>query len=72
MGCCGKKVRNIVVGYASLVSRKPNDEAKRRLAICRNCGSNRWKGLRMWCRECFCYIPAKVRVTEEKCRLGKW
>jgi len=79
MGCCGKtigevhsKTRHIISGWSSLVLQKPSSEAKRRLTICRNCASNRWKGLRMWCRECYCYIPAKVRVPEEKCKLGKW
>lgn len=75
MGCCGKsiqKVKSIAVGYTNLALRKATSEAKRRLIICRNCGSNRWRGLRMWCEECHCYIPAKVRVPEEKCKLGKW
>lgn len=72
MGCC-KKVKHIATGWASLVSeRSIGRQAKKRLAICRNCKSNRWRGLRMWCRECRCYIPAKVRVAEEKCVLGKW
>jgi len=72
MGCC-KKVKQIVTGYTSLLKRQPlGTEAKKRLTLCRNCESNRWRGLRMWCKECFCYIPAKVRVVEAKCPLGKW
>lgn len=71
MGCCGK-IKHIVSGYTNLVRRKTNPEAKRRLTLCRNCSSNRWRGMRMWCKECYCYIPAKVRVPEEVCKLDKW
>ena len=72
MTCCGKKIKNIVTGWTNLARRKTNDLIKARLKACRNCGSNRWKGMRMWCKECGCYIPAKVRVPDEKCKLGKW
>jgi hypothetical protein len=26
----------------------------------------------LWCSICKCYIPAKARVEEEHCPLGKW
>ena len=74
MSCkgCGKQIRNIIVGWTSLLVRKPDKLAKIRLRICRNCEYNRWKGLRMWCAKCKCHIPAKVRVPEEHCPLDKW
>ena len=76
MSCCGKKlatkVNHIVTGWTSLATTQPTSEAKRRLTICRNCSSNRWGKLRMWCKECKCFIPAKVRVLTEECKLGNW
>lgn len=72
MGCCGKKIKHIAIGWVSLLRLEVSNEAKKRLTVCRNCKSNRWRGLRMWCKECYCYIPAKVRVKDEKCALGKW
>lgn len=72
MGCCGKKVKQIVTGYTNLIRQKTTKEAKSRLVICRNCASNRWKGMRMWCKECGCYIPAKIRAPKAECNLGKW
>lgn len=73
MSCCNsKKVKQIVTGWARLALQPIQIKAKERLKICRNCASNRWGKLRMWCNECHCYIPAKVRVTDAKCDLDKW
>lgn len=79
MTCCGKKVKQVATkathitkGWLGLMVGKATPESRRRLQVCRNCSSNRWNGLRMWCKECKCYLPAKVRVPEEKCKLNKW
>jgi len=72
MGCCGKKIKNIITGWYNLAIGFTNEDIQKRISICRNCGDNRWKGLRMWCNQCHCYIPAKVRVKKEKCKLDKW
>jgi hypothetical protein len=72
VSCCIKRVKNIASGWAQLLLIKPHKIAKVRLIVCRNCKSNRWGGRRMWCKECGCYIPAKVRVKDEVCPLKKW
>ena len=74
MPCCGKTVENvkhIATGWTNLARGKTNDQIKEKLRICRNCGSNRWKGMRNWCGECGCYIPALVR-SKKPCKLGKF
>jgi len=73
--CCGKTINNakhIATGWKNLVTRKMNDQIKARLKICRNCGSNRWRGIRGICAECKCPIQAKVRAPDAKCDLNKW
>jgi len=75
MGCCGKtitKAKRIAIGWTNLARGKTNDQVKARLRICRNCGSNRWMGIRGICAKCKCPIQAKVRVPDEKCDLDKW
>ena len=32
----------------------------------------RGAGRKLFCKLCKCFIPAKARVKEEKCPLGKW
>ena len=75
MGCCGKtvkKAKHIATGWANLARGKTNDQIKARLKACRNCGSNRYLGIRGICAECKCPIQAKARSPEAECDLNKW
>lgn len=51
------------------LSEKEQSLVNSRLVICHNC-DKRIKG--NICGECGCYIPAKILVTKQKCKLGKW
>ena len=71
MGCCGKTLKNIAIGYKNLILRKETKLANERLRICKNCDYI-YKSKGLWCKKCFCYLPAAVRVKEKKCKKGKW
>ena len=43
-----------------------------RLAICAACEHLKAIRKTTWCGICKCYIPAKARVEDEKCPLGRW
>ena len=82
MGCCGKAEKilkvgtSIVIGYTNLARGKKYEFTDSRIRICQQCkppkGHNYWIGRTLWCSICKCYIPAKARVKDEKCPLGKW
>lgn len=79
MGCCGKairKARNITVGYTNLARGKKYEFTDSRIRTCQQCeppaGHNYWIGRTLWCSLCKCFIPAKARVEDETCPLGKW
>ena len=76
MGCnckdqtVGGKLRSIYDGFKHIIWKDPEIEAlaKDRAKICSEC--NRSSG--NFCKECGCYISAKVRSKIEKCPLLKW
>lgn len=75
MACCGKtikKVKNIATGYKNLAVGKKFVFTDSRIRICQKCDKNYWLGKTLWCSLCWCFIPAKARVPDEKCPLGKW
>jgi len=75
MPCCGKtikKARNIATGYTNLVRGKKYEFTDDRVRTCQKCDKNYWIGRTLWCSICKCFIPAKARVEDEKCSLGKW
>lgn len=65
MGCCRK---NKVNGQIDFI----DEDIRLRLAKCRNCINNRWKGMRMWCREHHWYIPRIVKLKYVTCFIGGW
>jgi hypothetical protein len=76
MACCGK-AKNIVHGFSTLVVDKIKRADKyeftdSRVRECQVCKDNNWIGKRLMCKHCGCFIPAKARVPDEKCPLGKW
>lgn len=76
MACCGK-AKNIAKGFATLavdtVLRVNKYEfTDTRIRICQKCDDKYLIFRRLMCRHCNCYIPAKARVPDEKCPLGKW
>ena len=70
MSCNCRKFRNIIVGYRNLIKKSTDIEkiADLRLEICKLCTANK-AGI---CIKCGCVIAAKVRVKEEKCKIGQW
>jgi len=79
MGCCGqkikapaKKVKHIVQGYTALMAGVKYEFTDSRIRICQKCPQNYWLKKTLWCSICKCFIPAKARVKEEKCPIGKW
>ena len=60
-------------GWKNLTFPSPQVEelAKKRIAICvdNKCGKFRKNKS---CALCGCYMPAKVRSTKSKCKIGKW
>ena len=76
MSCCGK-AGNIIQGFTRLATDKVGLTEKYeftdgRIRACQQCEKNYWIGRKLFCSICKCYIPAKARVTDEKCPLGKW
>lgn len=82
MGCCGKpkqlvssgakKTRQIATGYSNLVRGKKYEFTDGRVRICQGCKSKYWLGKKLFCSICKCFVPAKARVKESTCPLGKW
>jgi hypothetical protein len=65
---CGKKATNIVKGYTNFTLGRESKLCQERIGVCKTCDR-----YRMWvCGECGCFVPAKARVPDEKCVLGKW
>ena len=80
------KISNILQGWGKHLTNQPlTHQEKERVKICEACPLKRYsssiahfdgdniveiKG--MLCNECGCYLPAKIRVKEEKCPLQKW
>jgi len=72
MGCCGKKLRqiqDIALGYRRLASGFTAEWADERIKICDECNSQNLLG---FCKECWCFIRAKVLVERAACDLKKW
>lgn len=50
--------------------RAPQEVQAARLAACRKCES--YDALSVRCRQCGCFLSAKVTLVAEKCPLGLW
>lgn len=71
MGCCGKAKR-IVKGHFKNAFGIDRKLSTKRMIICHDCDRRMWKQGVSWCKECYCFLPAKTKVKEEICPLGKW
>lgn len=76
MGCCGK-IKNIAKGYTRLATdtirvTEKYEFTDSRVRICQKCDERYWIGRTLWCSLCKCFVPAKARVKDEHCKLGKW
>lgn len=77
MGCrCAKiaenairKVRNIALGYRRLAAGFTTEWTRKRRKKCNGCPH---RTPHDWCEACLCYLPAKILVGDEECRLGFW
>jgi len=78
MGCCdktrrfGTKIAHIVQGNARWALGIKYEFTDDRVRICQRCEDNYWIGRSLWCSICKCHVPAKARIKEENCPLGKW
>jgi len=52
------------------IGRVSDELAVERLSICQNCPS--YKKRLKQCKECGCIMPAKVKLPNAFCPLGKW
>ena len=43
---------------------------RRRMDICRSC--DRLNNITKTCKECGCFMPAKTKIPNESCPIGKW
>ena len=46
------------------------EQGQRRMDICRSC--NRFNNTTKLCKECGCFMPAKTKLPNEACPIGKW
>lgn len=67
MGCCKKKIK-----AGKPVPNFTEVDIRQRMAKCKNCGNNRWNGLRMWCAKHHWYIPKVIRERYRTCFIGGW
>jgi hypothetical protein len=66
------KAKNIVLGNVRLLRGEKYEFTDDRVRTCQHCESNYWIARSLWCKICKCFVPAKARVKEENCPLGKW
>ena len=52
------------------IGRVEEELASERLAICKDCP--RIRKTSMTCKECGCFMPAKVKLPNAFCPIGKW
>ena len=71
MGCCPKS-KHIVQGFVRVARGVKYEFTDDRVRACQKCEKNYWIARSLWCSICKCFIPAKARVKDEKCPLGKW
>ena len=62
--------KNIIVGFTNLLTGKETPQEQKRLKICGGCPLLNKKTKR--CKECGCYMPAKVKAPAAKCPKNKW
>ena len=46
------------------------EQGRRRMDICRSC--DRFNNTTKLCKECGCFMPAKTKLPNEACPIGKW
>ena len=80
------KFKNIIEGWGKHLNGEPlTPQQKERAEICADCplkkysksvdvfaGGNIKEISGMTCTQCGCYLPAKIRVDDEQCPIGKW
>lgn len=79
MTCCGKTISNIATkaghiatGLTNLAMGIKYEFTDDRVRACQQCDKNYWLGRSLWCSICKCFVPAKARVKDEQCPIGKW
>lgn len=65
------RLSEIYIGWKNLTFGNSEIEelAIKRILICIDCDN---LNKRNYCKLCGCYMPAKVRSKESKCKLEKW
>jgi hypothetical protein len=62
----------MATGYKNYIAGAKTEESELRIRICRSCPKHFYFGSALWCKKCGCFLPAKARVPDENCPLGKW
>ena len=62
-------ITEIIDGYRKLLTEDISPKAEARAKICDEC---EYKTIFNTCKDCKCYLPAKVRATKSKCPKKKW
>ena len=60
------------MGYKNLAFNVKYEFTDERIRICHNCKESFFTNKKLFCRKCGCFLPAKARVPEETCPLGRW
>lgn len=65
------KLQRILEGWKNLIKTNPEVEkiANSRAIKCASC--EHLNNL-LFCKKCGCFVPAKIRSTQEKCKERKW
>lgn len=65
------RLLEIYDGWKNLIFENPEveEEAKRRMKICVECEN---LSSRNTCDLCTCYMPAKTRNLQSRCKIKKW
>ena len=66
-----EKLQSIYLGWKNLIWKKKEVEiiAKERAAFCSHCDELNIAG---FCKDCKCYVSAKIRSLDEECPKGIW
>lgn len=66
------KVANILEGHLKELFNVDEELYKERFTACQKCEHNKKSVIGDICDLCGCRLDAKLRVSEEHCKLNKW
>ena len=63
-------IKRISYNFTYIIEQEETEESKSRMEICNSC--DRLMQPVKVCKECYCFMPAKVLIPIVECPLGKW